>query len=56
MTIGYKNLLSKRSQVYIAYSKLDNKADAAYVLTPLYSYTLGNQDATALSVGMKHDF
>ena len=55
--IGYKYLLSKRSQVYVAYSKLDNKGAAAYTMGIAgYTHVLGNQDASALSIGMKHDF
>lgn len=55
--MGYKNLLSKRSQVYVAYSRLNNSAGASYAqATNGYTYTLGNTDSAALSVGMKHDF
>jgi GBP family porin len=59
VTVGYKYQLSKRTELYTAYTRLTNKNNAAYGLvdaTTTYAPSGAGTDPSALYVGVTHNF
>jgi len=54
--VGYSHFLSKRTALYAAYSRIDNRGNAAYVTSDTSPAATPAGNASGLQVGVAHNF
>ena len=61
--LGYQYLMSKRTQVYAAYSRIDNEKNATYMAPPAYNRSpneaftnVAGRDYNGFTVGIRHAY